>query len=510
MTHHHVELHAGPVMAYVLPPVPEALERLLTYGERRYVADADHGYRCDDHQVRMSRLLEDGSLAIPAGSVRRITDALHAAGHTVHVHHHHPDDAATPLWAGVWDHLSPAAAALVRALQANRRGTIEAPSMDYVYEACAVMCRAYPSVPIRIMAVRRDDARKYFREVSRRYKGPVAWQRRYNDDVACRVTVRSWGLAPWEYEGITVVPQVCDLLGRAPQREFLHASRYPFYGFLRRGTQLSRREQLQLEYLAGPLIHRIPDHDGLPRPVRLAMVQAPAYHGAPQEAGLERRRQTIWRHRRRNELIARICSAARSRDITELERLGLRLDDQAAAHLPASPRVAVVVETPEHGRELARMLPDARIETAGSQPAQRTAALYDQWVGVRIVTVAHAERRPVKTDVLVNAVGGTILPALRGFPPLGQAAGPASPVVVVDLIDDYDALSVVATQARVAAYETLGWLSPHIADAMAVGDATPGRQPHRHRGHGVRGLHGAERRRRRATKTQQHRRPTNQ
>ena len=85
---------------------------------------------------------------------------------------------------------------------------------------------------------------------------------------------------------------------------------------------------------------------------------------------LDRKRKQVWTNCRRNGLIARAARALSDNNSQALEMLGLRA---AASRLQgtsptAMPTVTIVVENAEHGKQLARLLPGWRLETAGYTP----------------------------------------------------------------------------------------------------------------------------------------------
>jgi hypothetical protein len=178
-------------------------------------------------------------------------------------------------------------------------------------------------------------------------------------------------------------------------------------------------------------------------------------------AGLERKRGTNWR----NDIIAQLALAITEGDREALRCHGLRLDEGAdhGDELGHPARGAVLVESPEHGRELAR-LPGWCLRSGRPGPTSGDVPASDR----SIVTLVHAHHLdPLDVDVPVRADGGSGRLDLPGFPP--RPPGPGRRVVPVDFGDESDPGAAEATRGRLRDYQGLGW--------RVVSPARWGRQP---------------------------------
>jgi hypothetical protein len=160
------------------------------------------------------------------------------------------------------------------------------------------------------------------------------------------------------------------------------------------------------------------------------------------------RKRALWSAAARNRFVADAAVAIAVRDEAAIYRLGL-FETMSVLGENFRPRVAVLVESPEHGRILRRLLPGWPLVTAGSpDTALQT--------NVIVTLVAAAKRQSLDADVLVRADGGPGPLGLNSFPP--RRVFPGSTVLVVDFADDFDALARRNTGSRVEWYESNGWL----------------------------------------------------
>jgi hypothetical protein len=211
-----------------------------------------------------------------------------------------------------------------------------------------------------------------------------------------------------------------------------------------------------LESQLGPVIDSVPDPTCQAAEVRVLVADSPpvAFPGCVD--ALDRKRRTIWRCNRRNAAVAEIAEALAAGCLEPLWQHGLLLDsDDAFRHVAGhGPRVAVLVESPEHGRALkTKLLPDWRLLTGVAAAEDRTAPL-DR----AIVTLVHAASlEQCDVDVLVRADAGTCsLERIKGFP--RRASRETDRVVLlVDLGDDVDAVATATTRCRLRDYDRCGW-----------------------------------------------------
>src|SRR5688500_5920234 len=82
-------------------------------------------------------------------------------------------------------------------------------------------------------------------------------------------------------------------------------------------------------------------------PARVFLVRTPRCSGAPHWAGLTRNRRVLWRNEPRNQVIARVATAVRQRDVQTLRAWGIRLRGEELPRGPVGRKVAILVESTE-------------------------------------------------------------------------------------------------------------------------------------------------------------------
>jgi hypothetical protein len=233
------------------------------------------------------------------------------------------------------------------------------------------------------------------------------------------------------------------------------------YAFTATDRLPSDRQRLRVEGVFGPPL--VPAHDRRLVAAHLAIV--PWVPAAPGGAGLERKRARLWGCAVRNRHVATLAAAVRAGDESALVGLGMaRLANDLAGFLPEGPRVAVLVEGPEHGRTLVALLPGWRLVGHESRPRRGGWGGYDPAAPLRdparfdmcVVTTLAARRiESLDVDVLVRADGAGSPLRLPGFPAPDRESDRAQ--ALVDFADDFDDAAAGDTRSRLRAYRDAGW-----------------------------------------------------
>jgi hypothetical protein len=233
--------------------------------------------------------------------------------------------------------------------------------------------------------------------------------------------------------------------------------------FVRPGHRNSQSTELQLEVLTGPVIYKTPTILGQQAGVRVLFAAAPWSPPGNRASPLEDMRRLYWHNGPRNDTLAALARACRRADLEALWPHGLLLDDQQfPAGSPGAARVAVLMESPEHARELQKLLPDwplLQAETggngrsAGQNPAECAWGLPDQAI---VTLVRAAQLRQFDTDVLVMATGRGVPAIPAGFPPT-VAGAEQRQVLIVDVDDDLDRVARHDTHHRLGYYRARGF-----------------------------------------------------
>jgi hypothetical protein len=270
----------------------------------------------------------------------------------------------------------------------------------------AAAALAFPHACISIGVASRSLAVSFHARLSRRLREPVALHHKHGvvfSEERLRVATAG-SLDPWWSDLVLFV----EASGAITRRFIPTLSEVKYgqtaFGFVDESKLLGARERLRLEGYLGPIIHRVGPG---PATVSVLVVKLKPVPPLGVHDALERKRRAIWSNRLRNAAIARAATLCARESTGFLPR-------------PAS-TVAVLVESPEHGRALARLLEGwPLLERRPERPGKTHD---DSEIPSRsIITYARARQLGnLDVDVLVRADGGGWpLPSI-GFPRLTDA-----------------------------------------------------------------------------------------
>jgi hypothetical protein len=323
----------------------------------------------------------------------------------------------------------------------------------------AALCEQFPRETVLVVSKNSSEARSVARRLSQRTRRKVTWG----------------GLAPrWAYPWLHV-DSVSTFFGRSFRdwrfvvfldaetlvtktcfEQHLYMSGSTFMGFLlREPRELNQWDRAFIEGALGPVIYCAQDEYDWTK-VAVACLPAPAYPATRATDPLGHKRGQIWHNDHRNRLLARTARAFNNLDVQGLARLGL---DQAGRWLAAlftarAPTVAIVVESLEHGRELAQLLPDWRLEPALDNHAKAKIVIDFQRDNV-ITTLTRVQTGILVADVVIYAAGYG-RQWLRNLGPYGPVFNQLQ-MLIVDIADDCDAACTCDRVAREAIFLRHGW-----------------------------------------------------
>ena len=233
------------------------------------------------------------------------------------------------------------------------------------------------------------------------------------------------------------------------------------YGFISPDVHLGARERLRLEWMLGPVIHRVAGFDGPLAGVEVLVAEVPPIPVPAHVGGLARKRQSIWQLDQRNTVIAEVAAALASGCAEALWKHGLLLDGASIAAFRAgiepSSRVAILVESPPHGRELARRLSGWPLRHGRWAGGRSVDHRHDDLPDRSIITLVYAHGLDrLDVDVLIRADGSNGPLSVPGFPPR-ERDHPGRRVLLVDFGDDGDEVATEATRRRLDDYQARGW-----------------------------------------------------
>lgn len=404
---------------------------------------------------------ESGRLVIPAGSVPRIVDALHSMQIHVDIRDRRQvlprmvpcddeDRGDRPAWCG----------GLVDAVSRTHCGVIVAPApslrLQAVTEIHHHFCQAKGLIPFTTVGA----CRAFAEGLERLLPGQVGvarggtWQ---SDKRVVCCTLRSFECcdpADWD---IVVFPDADKALTMASCRARGAFSQQFVLAFIGASRCQSTYERLLLEALAGPVIFELGVSECRRVPVdAFGLLSTLTSMPSPSDP-LERKRMYYWQNSARNSMLADVARGLADGRLESLWRHGLFVEASGPANGNVEGRrVAILVESKAHADRLGELLPEWRTMHAAHvelQSAGETSTPLDRV----ILTFVRAERMDsIDVDALVVACGGRppVLP--RAFPPPCDSNA-RRPIILIDLIDDFDELGRSASLARFRTYRDNGF-----------------------------------------------------
>lgn len=440
-----------------------ALAAELAFVRREFAVDARGGLRRDRDAEALFEIDRDGELHVPSGLVPRLVAAAGRAGYSVDVQ----DGGNLVVPASMVDLLGEREdiVRLAAALAGSRRGVLAARSRGHRLAALRLIIRLFPAGKIMVFASTRAEAKKIARDLSSRAAEPIACFTRQLTRSDVRVQVGTLGGLDPTVAGVVVFADARQALHARARRDLAHLGRQRIYGLLDDRAGLGRRERLLIEAGIGPVIGRLGAADEFPVVVRAVFADWTGGELPDLPLGLAWKRESIWHNPARNAAIARLASALVAGDDAPLWEHGLFLGGEGAARPPADPTVVVLVESPEHARGLAQLLPGWAVRSAerrdsaadddtgaggpgrrdSGEPARRAIAT---WLYAR-------DQGQVEADIVLRADGTPWPLGVPFVPPGPRTEGRV--VLLVDLDDGQDRTARAATNARRADYRDRGW-----------------------------------------------------
>ena len=222
--------------------------------------------------------------------------------------------------------------------------------------------------------------------------------------------------------------------------------------FLPHDRKLDKDQRFWLDAIFGEeTFHALPPADR-PDTVHVILAECPSTRTASNQTALERKRISIWHSKWRNKFITEIALALAARDHHRIQRYGGhgQEHDVVFGELTDTPRIAILVEVPEHARILGQLLPgwQIRISTGGTNNnimANRSRS---------IVTFSWAERHGLRTDVVIRA-DATCSPWATAWGP--HIRDVRERLLIIDVTDNFDKQAKRDTKRRTDDYVQRGW-----------------------------------------------------
>jgi hypothetical protein len=388
-----VTIERGAYWSRVDARVLSEVAPILEYHTQSFLSQ--HGVCTVRRERHHAGVVIRGVLAIPNGLLSRCQAHLEHLGYTVQLDDHYPHarHSADRSFLQNRSSLSPSQEAFLDAVEASPYGQIVIDSEYQRAEYIAMLIDLYPRNGVLIVTSNARSAKRLVRKLRL-----TLTRRSISDDIRepagrpntlvcpgniaqpytadefqivifADINVAAWkqfsvlhrlrsGLSDYDCqvaEGVQVDPIGILEPGwrNGPKR---------VYGFLYRDQQLDPLKRLEYESTVGPIIA------GAERTIGAQEVDvivdnqdgAMTVHYA---TTLDRKKAEIWENSRWNSKVVEVATACAQQDRNALDRLGIELPEFGGLwnDNPGQPTTVVLVESPAHGRELAKLLPDWRV-----------------------------------------------------------------------------------------------------------------------------------------------------
>lgn len=425
-------------LADLATSVKDLVAPLLSYEQKAF---CQRDGRVNVHTEYKQLFLDNdnGKLIFPVGCVPRVATALLRAGHDVRVKDHRGlDEGRLRLELFNAKDAEAACRGILECMLRYREGVLAVPRGRSRGRAVGAMCRLFPNAKFFVVSATRRRNEEMAAELGHFVGGEV--QAVHGGDWAssCRVvcgTFTSFDRSQASDWDVLVFEDAFDALGKRIHDNRGHFGRQRVYAFVDSHLALNDKQRLELEVLAGPIIHRHKSkshHDPLTLEVVFAAVPG---ESQPESKSPRERREQLWSDKRRNQTIASIAKACTDRNSQKLREYGLFLDERDPfLRWSSAPSVSLLTETARHAELLAELLPEW--SGLNRRPAAGASTLpgddWSQWaVPDRsiITAVRAAEYKSFSADIVVMAAGGSCLYLPRGLERRGGR------VLVVDFED---------------------------------------------------------------------------
>ncbi len=427
----------------VLAPAVDGLDPVLTYRTRTFEPGGNFGWKEVERVVSLYDFDLKNRLVFPAGLLGRVQRVLEEKGYAVVIRDRRSTNKRMKLASEVENLFTFDQRDLLAAVALHPQGRIEVANDAAALESAAVLMEGFPGAGVTVAVPARSDARRVWRHLSGRLGEDVGLVTSGVRNNAPRVLVGTpASLTPNTVRRPDVL--LLPFAERSTGEGFVDAAigtRFRrVYACVRRTEHPDRFTQLRLEQLAGPVIVRC--RPGRKR-VRVVMLDVPDI-GVPSHlmTELERKYAWYWTNPVRNRAVAAVARGLLQRDDPKLlQKVGLKTVAKKTAQ-----KVAILVECPLHGRELAKLLPDWALLTLHT--TEKEAA------GGVIVTESYAAKNALTADILIRANGTGWPMRVKEFPP--EHTEGSQEVLLVDFRDGFSTDTARLARQRANQYRRQG------------------------------------------------------
>ncbi len=439
MSNHHVtitvdsRLHA--TLGQCPPGILEIVVDALTYNRITHRLDGPHGIDDEISPRMFAQVCKRGGglLFFPAGLMERVVERLGRDGIGAQIVDQRRRSSRLARAKQYLDELPARDRRRLRTMLANPLGQVEVTDVADAIDVVGQLARIWPRGRIDICAATRraviECRNRLAEQLSKDVRLAVSGRVRRIG----RILVGTSHMLPRDdRRDILIVLDGGELWGLSAINRRWHGDAHyrRRFALVQRNRRNDSWRNFALQALTGPVIST-----GRRPRKQIARTYLLAEGKKPRRAGsrLTQKRERFWLNAARNKLVANMAvGLADNPDRALLEhmrehivvgQLGTRED----------PRVAILVESAEHARELARLLPTWRIDTA-NEPARRNLTPNIESPHA-IVTETRAAKFGVDAQIIIRAAGTSAPLKIRNFPPRTTREESGTHVLIVDVID---------------------------------------------------------------------------
>lgn len=416
----------------IIDPI-ESVAYLLTRRLRTFAADAEHGYR-ERTQKECVAALRGEQIVFSAGYLPRVVKHLEDDGYEVDVDDRRPTVKDLGASRSVREAASGRHRDWLEAVRDQPLGQIEIRHEQDALAFCVLVAKYFPDCRVVVALPSKELVYKYADGLGRELaEGVDARASNFKiSKVVTRVSVSTYTYIRKDRRfDILLLPHAQSLLDVDPLYRVLmqHRDVARRYVLVPHNRKRDAYDEWQLEEIAGPVLCS-PVRQ---RPLIAAMLPVPKCRIGRATTPEGRKRQLFACNEVRNGWIAGLATAlTKNPEKTTTALLDSRIAFNVAAR--RNVQVAVLVESAEHARQLAGLLPHWRL-CVGRDDALGGSPVNDR-ARHMIVTVTVAARSGIDADIVIRATGTSSLLRRQDFV-FGIDTDQSSNILLLDFDDDF-------------------------------------------------------------------------
>jgi hypothetical protein len=416
------------------------------------------------------RVSDDGTPGTPrllTGLLPRVTERLLQAGYRVEIIGRFYSDAQCQSLEA-FPKGGPSTLEVLEKWKYEPRGQILTYTPESLLRTLAQLCWFFRG-KIMIICENRQEMYRLTRRLRRRIDEPVVCITKSCTITETRIEVGTQPSMDLHCADVVILARASQALQAETRTRLGALRRQRIYGLRLVHEQESPREELLVEGIIGPVLTIHGPIRKEPRSVSVLLADWRCRSSSYGQFGLEWKRHAIWQNPDRNNAIAGIARALVAGDLVALGKHGIFPDATDEAMLVNDGcRVAILVESPEHAKEIGARLPGWRLVTGQSESdverpeltgssSDHAESTSDTRPEATIVTQIGSLTFPMGTFDIVIRADGLRWPLEVPHLFEGRRNGKQCRLLLIDLRDDFDEIALDATRRRIADYQRRSW-----------------------------------------------------